>query len=1683
MSTDSLTLMTDRPVMLLVLGMHRSGTSLAARAMECLGAIPSQRQLGPLPNNPTGFFEDIDVLEFNEKVLMPALGIKWHEITSPNWSVLEGERFRILRLWAHQIVSRNFSQGHRLYVLKEPRLSVLLPFWLDIFAHAGYDVRAVHVVRDPLSVARSLQLRDEFPIKYGSLLYAAHWIDTLCDSYRLPGTFISYDDLIDNTDRILRKVADNLNILLPADFSDRVLDFVSLHMDPDLRHERHYLHEILQTEPDIQGPAISVYRVLSDAVNGSMDVTSVRHSVIGLKKEVLHDASTEPELERLHHELQIAQESLKHLITEINDLKEKKISIEHDRQTLEQRLEETQQHRWAAESLGSQLRTRLSAIESSLTWRLATFPHAFMGAWRDSRWSPQKAVRDLWRCQLFDLHFYCAVYPDVLNSGLHPLRHYLMHGGVQGRRPSPVFNAMFYLENDPALRIGAYNPLVHYIRHGRAEGRLILPPQRQVNGETPLAREIRNLAESGLMDSEWYLKTYPDVLHSGMNPSEHYVIHGWKEDRDPSAWFSTRYYVMNHLGGRRDGTNPLLHYLETGYASGFLPSADHLDKSRGWKRSSVPSLLCAVSSQSVDADSLNPPPKRSQVPDRTHTAREWLPGAGTILFIGCDALVAGSQVLLLNLLQWLHAHTSITIKVVLPSGGPLLDEYAKCGDVIVWQQFKQAHPDTDHRRTLLNKRLGKVNLIYGNTIVASSLYEEFSFLNAPVISHIHELEKTIRFYGDSNSIKAMERMTDVFIGCSPPVSANLLSNHQSDPDRIATIHAFIAQRPPLQRERPDIRHTLGLPPSKFIVVGCGTIYWRKGVDLFVETAISLLKENPERFHFIWIGEHYWDADKQSRSMMPWQAIQDRISEHRFESLIQFVGFKPNAREYFQAADLFYLSSREDPFPLVCLEAAQVGTPIVCFDDAGGIPEFVGTDAGTVVPYENAAAAADAILTLVHNDSLRLEKGSAANAKVRRLHTDDVAVPQILNLCRQVMNRDPVVSVIVPLYNHQKFVIERVESILGQSFRDMEVILLDDASSDDTPVLASSYENHPQVRVVASKSNSGSAFRQWRKGLAMARGEFIWIAEGDDSSSSDFLRELLPFFNDPEVVLAYADSVQIDGDGKDLGDYREYYASLDPSHWKMDYVVPGETEISMGLGAKNTIPNISATIFRRKAVALETLDSIEPLRFSGDWMFYVQLIKDRKIAYRNKRLNRHRKHVSTLTHQYNQSEEGAAVLLDEARLIHEWVLANYQPGPGLQRRLQGYLHAQIEALHGPLAPHDQERFYPVQKITQAAAWAVTRSSACAARIAFITSGDSAHDGGSEQLWIQTAIQMANGGDEVLVVIKRWTPEPYFFESFRNSGVRIVYKDENPESALVQFSPSLVAINIGDQDEGTSWYSLCRTQGFPFAIINHLTKEPRYWPIRHDLNDEVRKGYLAATQVFFTSRNNRQLMERRLGIAIRQADLFHNPLYLDRNRTLSFPDTSGPLRLAMPARMLNIHKGQQIALEVFSRPKWRERNLELHLYGNGPDEEAFKRFAEEHRLTQVFFHDPSWQLPKPDLEGIWRHCHGLLMTSFMEGMPIVLLNAMSCGRVPIVTDIGGHSEVIEDGVSGFLADEPSADAVDAALERAWALRHQWSDIGLRARESMLAFSPEDPVGEMAHKLRALIQVKPKAEVTED
>jgi glycosyltransferase involved in cell wall biosynthesis len=250
-----------------------------------------------------------------------------------------------------------------------------------------------------------------------------------------------------------------------------------------------------------------------------------------------------------------------------------------------------------------------------------------------------------------------------------------------------------------------------------------------------------------------------------------------------------------------------------------------------------------------------------------------------------------------------------------------------------------------------------------------------------------------------------------------------------------------------------------------------------------------------------------------------------------------------------------------------------------------------------------------------------------------------------------------VSAVVVCYNHERYLAQRLQSILNQTHPPDEIIFLDDASSDSSVKIAHSIASRSPVpfKFVLNEQNSGSPFAQWIRGIETACSDLVWIAEGDDFSDRQFLENLVPAFFDPDVAMAYAQSAPVDENGRLHGpDYRDYTADLSATRWDSAHTNDGISEIRDFLAIKNTIPNASAVVMRRIPVSSIPKD-LQEFRFAGDWYFYVHLLQAGKISFVPTLLNFHRRHGQTVTSAIERDDQA---IIEQLRVkIH--ILEKFQ----------------------------------------------------------------------------------------------------------------------------------------------------------------------------------------------------------------------------------------------------------------------------------------------------------------------------------------------------------------------------------------------------------------------------------------
>lgn len=215
-----------------------------------------------------------------------------------------------------------------------------------------------------------------------------------------------------------------------------------------------------------------------------------------------------------------------------------------------------------------------------------------------------------------------------------------------------------------------------------------------------------------------------------------------------------------------------------------------------------------------------------------------------------------------------------------------------------------------------------------------------------------------------------------------------------------------------------------------------------------------------------------------------------------------------------------------------------------------------------------------------------------------------------------------VSVIIPNYNHDRYLKQRIDSVLGQTYKNLEVIILDDCSTDESHEVINQYKGEPAIsHIIFNTTNSGSTFKQWKKGIDLAQGEYIWIAESDDWCDPGLLEELVNgIINNDKCVLAYAQSYVITNVN---------HIDKKSSHDLLFEYVDGKNFIPQYMAERNSIFNASMAIFKKECY-FNISDTYTNFKFCGDWLFWVEIAKQGQIYISGKVLNYFRKHGGDIT---------------------------------------------------------------------------------------------------------------------------------------------------------------------------------------------------------------------------------------------------------------------------------------------------------------------------------------------------------------------------------------------------------------------------------------------------------------------
>jgi len=402
-----------------------------------------------------------------------------------------------------------------------------------------------------------------------------------------------------------------------------------------------------------------------------------------------------------------------------------------------------------------------------------------------------------------------------------------------------------------------------------------------------------------------------------------------------------------------------------------------------------------------------------------------------ILFVSHAANRSGAPLVLLDLLRFLRRDTQIEASILCARRGPLEREFAlyaapfspvrpfQTATMLAAAQRRIGESELP-RRAQLERAIGsairiqgriaqraarfapRFDLVYANSAASGEAVRALGPVlrrGAKLVVHVHELSGALE---QSRGGWAFLRSHGTcFIAASNAVRDELIQRQGIAPESVETIYEwtdFARLETDREAARRDLRAQIGAPENAVIVGGCGTMEARKGADWWIQSALHALgvepnaRKSPAPLHFVWLGggDNAFARD-----------VKRDARGYGLQARVQFLPPTNEPKTFFAGLDIFCLSSREDPFPLVAVEAAAQGVPIACFQNAGGTPELVGRDAGVAVPWGDTSAMGRALASLGRDESFRAQLGRNASARARDWCDVERQAPRVKEILERV----------------------------------------------------------------------------------------------------------------------------------------------------------------------------------------------------------------------------------------------------------------------------------------------------------------------------------------------------------------------------------------------------------------------------------------------------------------------------------------------------------------------------------------------------------------------------------------------------------------------------------------------------------------------------------------------------------
>lgn len=362
-----------------------------------------------------------------------------------------------------------------------------------------------------------------------------------------------------------------------------------------------------------------------------------------------------------------------------------------------------------------------------------------------------------------------------------------------------------------------------------------------------------------------------------------------------------------------------------------------------------------------------------------------------------------------------------------------------------------------------------------------------------------------------------------------------------------------------------------------------------------------------------------------------------------------------------------------------------------------------------------------------------------------------------------------------------------------------------------------------------------------------------------------------------------------------------------------------------------------------------------------------------------------------------------------------------------------------------------------------------------KISFISTMPASRWGGSEELWAAAVRYALEQGDEIMLSIPYQTSIHKEVLALEKMGARLRLRKEAdpggigfrtayklrrmlkglPEvprfytdlfSEIREFNPEFIFVNQGGvfnivEHPELAW--LVNSVKKPVYLLGQTNEEHRSYP--YPYIEKIRAVYSVASKIFFISHRNLEVTKRQLADAslLNRYCVVQNPCKIKLEEPLPYPQGS-TLNLALVGVVECRRKGHDLLFNVLADEKWQQRDWMLNIYGNGPDLQYLKDLAEYYRISSRI----KFRGFADDVLSVWKENHILILPSLNEGTSLALMEAIACGRAAIVTDVGDSASLVIEGKTGFIADAATVRLIADAMERAWAQRDAWKQMGEQA-----------------------------------